>query len=613
MAASQHVGSDGGPGEAYPPPDLEAPQLTVRAVLTGMVLGAVLSTCNIYAGLKIGWAFNMSIAAALLSYGFWQNLARRGWAKPWGMLENNVNQAGASAGAAIAGAGLVAPIPALTMITGIELGWLSLSLWTLSVSVVGVFVAVGLRRQLLIEDRLPFPNGIATAETLREMYARGREAMARMKVLVAGGVIAAALKLFSKYAIKLPKVGVPGSMAVSSQSALGTAGVGSISLKNLGFAFDPSLLMVAFGAIVGIRAGASLMLGAVVAWGVLGPWALSLGWATPGAPDGFWYGPVLEWLLWPGVAMMVTASLTSFAFSWRSVLASFRSPRNKRAGANSVIDPTVVPRRWYVRGLWIALAFAVVMQGVLFGIPPWIAAFGVMLTFVLAIVAGRVSGETGITPIGAMGQVTQLTFGVVAPGNATANLMAANVTGGAATQCADMLHDLKTGLLIGASSRHQAISQLFGVLAGAFAGSAVYLLLVPDPSSMLLTEKWPAPAVAAWKAVAEVFVQGMQAMPQGAGTAMIIAGVIGIVLAALEARLPEDKAKWVPSAASIGLAFVIPAWNSMSMFIGAAAAVMLTRKVPSWSKRFLIVLAAGVVAGESLAGVGAAIAGLLSG
>ena len=73
------------------------------------------------------------------------------------------------------------------------------------------------------------------------------------------------------------------------------------------------------------------------------------------------------------------------------------------------------------------------MQYTLFGIGWALATFGVFLTFVLAIVAARVSGETGITPVGAMGKVTQLTFGVLDPGNVSANLMAANVTGGAAS------------------------------------------------------------------------------------------------------------------------------------------------------------------------------------
>ena len=83
----------------YPPLDLEAPQLTIRAVITGMTLGGVLSLCNVYMGLKIGWGFNMSITAALLSYGFYHLATATIGSRSWGMLENNINQTAASSAA----------------------------------------------------------------------------------------------------------------------------------------------------------------------------------------------------------------------------------------------------------------------------------------------------------------------------------------------------------------------------------------------------------------------------------------------------------------------------------------------------------------------------------
>jgi uncharacterized oligopeptide transporter (OPT) family protein len=178
-------------------------------------------------------------------------------------------------------------------------------------------------------------------------------------------------------------------------------------------------------------------------------------------------------------------------------------------------------------------------QYLLFDIPVPMGIFSTLLTFALATVAGRVSGETTVTPVGAMGKVTQLIFGMIRPGDATANLMTANVTGGAASQTADLLHDLKTGLLVGGSPRAQAIAQSAGVLGGALIGGAAYLVLIPDPAHMLLTDEWPAPAVATWRAVAELFANGIEAMPRGALAAMAIAGVLGVVLAVLEKVLPQ--------------------------------------------------------------------------
>ena len=153
-----------------PPVDLTTPQLTLRAVSTGMLFGGMLSLCNIYLGL------NMSVTAALLGFGFWQATTRALKLRPFNVLENNINQTAASAGASISSAGLVAPIPALTMMTGHTLGYGPLTAWVLSVALVGVVVAIALRRQMLVVDKLPFPGGMATGQTLKEIYAKGEEA-----------------------------------------------------------------------------------------------------------------------------------------------------------------------------------------------------------------------------------------------------------------------------------------------------------------------------------------------------------------------------------------------------------------------------------------------------
>jgi len=229
----------------------------------------------------------------------------------------------------------------------------------------------------------------------------------------------------------------------------------------------------------------------------------------------------------------------------------------------------------------------------------------------MAVVAARVSGETGIAPIGALGKVTQLTFGVISPANVTTNLMSANVTGGAAGQCSDLLHDLKTGLLLGASARLQSLAQLFGILAGSLAGSAAYLILIPDPQQMLLTREWPAPAVVVWKTVAEVLQAGLGSLPPASGYAMGIAAIIGVLMGTLEKTLPTRWAHRLPSPASVGMAFIIPAWISISMFIGGLLSWVLKNQVPQWHQRFLVVLAAGLVTGESLVGVAHALITML--
>jgi OPT family oligopeptide transporter len=588
----------------------DTPELTFRAVLTGMVFGGVLSVCNIYAGLKIGWGMNMSVTAALLGFAFWK-AAQVAGAKPFSVLECNLNQTAASSAAAVSSAGLVAPIPALTIMTGYEYKWHILAAWTLSVMCVGIVAGVGLRRQLLVVDKLPFPGGLASAETLKQIYAKGQEAMVRVRVLGIGAVVAGVTALVVTFA-KVPKWAPP--ISWTAPAPVVAKGIGKVSFTNLGFAIDPSPLMAAVGVLVGFRASASLFFGSVIAYGVIGPYILAQGWAlpTPKLIDKPWYTPLLAWLLWPGVAMMVTASLTSLAFSWRSMVRAFL-PDSRGAKADEDAPPEgsrlrdVVPVKWFLGAIVVVTVFATVTQATFFSIAIWTAVLGVLLTFLLAVVTGRVTGETNVTPVGAMGKVTQLLFGVIQPGNVSANLMSANVTGGAASQCGDLLHDMKTGLLLGASPRRQAIAQLCGSVSGALIGSAAYLVLVRDAKKMLLTDEWPAPAVASWKAVAELFAKGLEAMPPGALTALYLGGAAGIVLAILEKKLPPSARRWVPSPSSMGLGFVIPAYQGFSMLLGATIALLITKKSPTWADRFLIVLASGFIAGESLTGVGIAL------
>lgn len=581
-------------------PEIDVPThrgFTARAVVTGMVLGGGLSLCNIYLGLKIGWGMNMAITAALLGFALWSGLVRALRLRPFGMLENNMSQMSASAAAAISSAGLVAPIPALTMLNGTVLTWPQLSAWVLSVGLVGVVAAIGVHKQLLGDPTLRFPSGIATAHTLKEMYAHGAEAVARVKMLLWGGVAGATSKLLN---VLLH----PSNLMVPVTFGAGGRIPNGYSLANLTVSLEPSLLMIATGGIIGLRSALSMLLGAVVAWGILAPITLERGWMMVGPADPLkpWFSTSVQWLLWPGVTLMVVGSLTSFAYSGPAILASLLRPRATSSTGGA--DPRDVSRRAYYVALVLVILGSCGMQIALFDIKPWLSVVAVALSFGLAIVAGRVSGETAVTPVSAMGKVTQLTFGVIDPSNVASNLMSANVTGGAASQCADLLHDLKAGALLGSWPKHQAVAQAAGVLAGALVGSAAYLVLLPDPANQLMTDQWPAPSVATWKAVAELFQKGLSAMPPYAMEAMTIAAAVAIGLVLTEKRGPKAWRAWTPSPVSIGLAFTIQAYTVLAFLLGATIMALGERYAPKWTGRFGIVLCAGVIAGESIIGVG---------
>jgi uncharacterized oligopeptide transporter (OPT) family protein len=379
------------------------------------------------------------------------------------------------------------------------------------------------------------------------------------------------------------------------------AGYGGISAKNLTFAFDPSLLLAGFGAIIGFRNGVSLLLGGLISWGMLGPWGLSAGFITAGPddPGASWFAQMIEWLLWPGVALMSGAALTRFILQ---VVANRRN--DGVSGRGTQKDGHAIYR---LIGIAVSSALVVWAQIAVFQIHWFVAALAVPMAFVLAIVASRVVGETGIPPIGAIGKVAQMSTGFTAPGEATANLMVANVTGGTAGQSADLLNDLKVGHLIGAPVQWQIVAQFFGVLTGSVVGSLVYLRLIPDPASMLITDEWPAPAVATWKAVAETLSQGLGAIPVSALWAVAIGGAIGILGAWLQHRFAP---KWLPNLPALGLAMVIPASISITMFLGSLIAKLLERYRPSIAQRFVIAAASGLIAGESLTGVARALIGV---
>jgi putative OPT family oligopeptide transporter len=573
--------------------------LTVRAVTSGMLIGAALAPCNIYSGLKIGWSFNVSIIALLVASGFWATLGRLRLAGPLAAGEANIVQTAASSSANIISGGLVAPIPALAMLSGGNLPLPQLIAWVFAVSFLGIWVAWYLRASLILRSDLPFPTGRATAETLREIFAEGHEAAIKLRVLLGTTLLAGLLKWADSAAwINLPRPGLGFVLPASGR----LAGYAGISAKNLTFTLDPSLLLAGFGAIIGFRNGVSLLLGGVVSWGLLGPWGLARGYISAGAndPDASWFAVMIEWLLWPGVALMVGSALTRFvlqAIARRQPAASVGTPEAQ--------DTAALTR---LAGLACAAFLVVMAQITIFDIH-WVSAtLAVPIAFLLAIVASRVVGETGIPPIGAIGKVAQLSTTLTAPGDTTANLMGANVTGGAAGQSADLLNDLKVGHLIGMPPRLQVVAQFFGILTGSVTGSIVYLRLIPDPADMLITEKWPAPAVATWKVVAEALSSGLATIPPSALIAVLAGGGLGIAGAWLQ---QHREPAWLPNLPAFGLAMVIPASISITMFLGSLTGRLLERYRPRLAERFLIAAASGLIAGESLTGVARAMTGIV--
>jgi uncharacterized oligopeptide transporter (OPT) family protein len=580
----------------------DAVQLTPRAVVTGMLIGGVMSISNLYVGLKTGWGLGVTITAAIIAYAVFSVLERivppwRG--RPFTTLENYTMSSAASAAGYMSSAGLVSAIPALYLTTGRQLAWWELGPWLAALSLLGVFMAIPLKRQLINIDRLPFPSGIATAETLRSMHSAGGDAAAKARSLFAAGVAGAALALWRDLFAQVKWLA---AWAFPAEIPFLPTAKAREWLEKYTIGIEGSLIMLAAGAIMGMRVAASMLVGSFVFWGVIGPWLVERGIAQPG------YKGIVSWILWPATAMMVTSGLLSFALKWRTVVRAFGGlGRLAGGGSGAGADPLAhveVPISWFLWGAGLSGIACVVLGHLLFGITWWMGALAVVVTFFLSIVAARATGETDITPIGAMGKITQLIYGVVAPANITTNLMTACITSGAASHAADLLTDLKSGYLLGGNPRKQTISQLFGVLAGTVAAVPAYQFVVQSNPGRLGSAELPAPSAKVWEGVARLLQEGIHSLPEFAMEAIGIGAAIGVVLTLLEEFSPAAWKPWIPSTTGLGLAGVIPAFNSIAMFVGALAAWAYAKRSPAAAERHTVAVSSGLIAGESLMGVG---------
>src|SRR5262249_19819557 len=137
----------------------------------------------------------------------------------------------------------------------------------------------------------------------------------------------------------------------------------------------------------------------------------------------------------------------------------------------------------------------------------------------------------------------------------------------------------------------------------------VYLLLIPDASA-IGDDKYPAPGAQTWAAVAKLLATGLGSVHPTARAGLVIGGVVGALLVILAQAMPKKK-KWMPSPIALGLAFTMPAWNSISMACGAFAAYALQKKRPALAALLVIPAASGLIAGESLLGAFNAIWGAI--
>jgi len=597
-------------------------QATVRAVVMGMFLGAIMCLSNVYVGLKAGWSMGVAITSCILAYVIFQAFTKAFRLEPFTILENNAMQSAASAAGSMTSAGIVNAIPALMMLNpGAVPPQHILIVWVILISALGVFLAVPAKRQYINIEQLPFPSGTAAATTLRALHAKGDEAARQAKALGLSGLLGAVITWFRD-------ANIPGGMKAFIPATWGTGGIkggwlgsravtdpvsGVVSqvpwtLQNYTMSFEGSLLFVAGGALISFRQAWSMLLGAVVNYMILAPYFV-----RAGDIETVSFRKISSWSLWIGVPMMVTSGLLLFAMNWKTVVRAFGTLANfmKRdgGGTSDPMQAIEVPSNWFLGGV-VVLGTAIVFLGhYAFHISWWMGIIAVLATFLLVVVAARATGETDVTPVGPLSKITQLTFGALKPGDVTVNLMTANITAGATSHAGDLLTDLKSGYLLGANPRQQFIAQFFGVLAGGLVVVPAFFFLVPT-ADVLGGEKWPAPAALVWRGVAELLAKGPSALPHSAQVGLMIGGTLGIVLVLLERWFPK-QAKYLPSPVGLGMAFTFNGFYSVSFFIGACIREILRRTAPKINDAYTVPVSSGIIAGESLMGVAIAVGTVL--
>jgi putative OPT family oligopeptide transporter len=605
------------------------PQLTFRAVLLAVVLAVVLSAANAYLGLFAGLTIATAIPAAVVSMGVLRVLGGGS------ILENNIVQTGASAGSSIA-AGVIFTIPAL-VIMGY---WPDFKYWwVLGIAglggLLGVLFSVPLRRSMIVEDPLPFPEGKAAAEVLKA----GDNPGPGLKILALSGVIGAVVKLAAASGLRM----IPDTW---TQSAY----VGSSKVTAfLGTNLSPALLGV--GYIVGLNVGIVVLSGAVLSWHIAIPLyqaffigsdpALAASIANATSADAAFaiWGAKVRYL---GVgAMLVGGVWTLFSLRkslLKGIKSGFAAARSSSAGGQALLETERdLPMKWMlvalvvftlpllglyqaIVGQWhvsVPMTLIMIAAGFLFvSVSAYLAGLigssnnpvsGITISTILfaSAVLVLLLGKSGMSPVGAGG----------APLGAVAAIMIGAVVCCAAAVGGDNLQDLKAGYLVGATPWKQQLMLGIGAFSCALIMAPVLNLLAQAYGIGAPTPEHPnslaAPQANLMASVARGLFGGE--LPW----AMIgIGAVVGALVIAFDEWLKSRKARFRVPVLAAAIGIYLPLELMVPIFLGGLLAHLVERfhKVRADDEegrdrahRPGVLFSAGLITGEALMGIAIAI------
>ena len=601
------------PDSPYIPSSTTLPEITIKALVLGAVLSVTLAGANAYLGLFAGITVSASIPAAVVSMAILKLFRNSN------ILENNIVQTSASAGEGLA-AGVIFTIPALIILGA----WTEFNYWQTTMiagmgGVMGVLFTIPLRRALIVETDLRFPEGVATAEVLKVGDAGG----AGVKFLAWSALIGA-----------LYKLGGAGFRLWGEVIEVARTLGGSVVY--FGTNLSPALIGV--GYIIGLNIAVLIFIGGAINWWI----AIPIVAAIQGLPDGgdavgaaraIWSGETR----YLGVGAMVVGGLwalirlrSSLMSGIRSGLAAYR--RMQQGGASEVRTERDTPMQW----VGIALAVTVIPLLITFAaftdsVPVGVFMAVVMLIagFLFSAVAAYMAGLVGSSnnPVSGVTIATVLTASLLllAVGTGSAIGPAAALLIGAVVACsaaiaADNMQDLKAGRLVGATPYKQQIMQMVGVVAAAFVMAPVLTLLLEAYGIGVATAEHPnplaAPQATLMAAVAGgVFRGGLPWTMVGIGMALAVA--IIVLDLALEKRGSEFRTPVLAVAVGIYLPFQL----DVAMALGGVLAWLVHRhhrsilspapaerhaalgESKATGDRHGLLFAAGLITGEALVGI----------
>ncbi|HSN97670.1 MAG TPA: OPT family oligopeptide transporter [Candidatus Nanopelagicales bacterium] len=625
----------------------DMPQLTWRSAITGMCLGGFLSLTNLYIGMRTGWSLGVGITSVILAFAIFKVLSRIGVGREMTVLENNAMQSIATS-AGYMNSPLFSSFAAYSMVTAAIIPMHQAAIWLFCVSLLGVLFAFPLKKRFINDEQLPFPEGMAAGVVMDALHdSDEKEGLFKAKLLLGGGLLSALVELVRddkvmRFFFKLRTIPhtydaifYEGRLADILKKWGITPTLRGVPLTELTVRWDTSIILMATGGLMGIRVGASMLLGGVINYLVLAPILIDRGIILPSNGH---YGlkQITLWALWGGVACMTTSSLYAFFSRPKIILDAFRG-LGKRGGKRDVLEHIELPVKVSLIGVPIISVIMIFLGHAWFGISYWLGAIAVPLVFVFALIAVNSTGLTAITPTGALGKLTQLSYGLLAPGNITTNVMTAGITAEVSSNASNLLMDIKPGYMLGGKPRHQAIGHVLGALAGLVLSLPVwYLVLFRGDIGLFGTEKMPVPGAITWKAVAEVLMKGLDFLHPTAKIAVLVGALLGILM---EVAKQVTKNRFPLSAVGFGLAFILNFSDIWAMFLGAFAFWLLERRASGWRRQneppppvpgeaplpnltgpkpwYVLgaenteAICAGVIAGGALMGIGLAVLGVL--